>query len=102
MNVNTKYQKALEKLDEKPGVVTYNLGTGSGSSVLDMINAFKDASGVEIPYKIVPRRPGDAAECYADPSKAEQELGWKAEFDIYRMCEDTWRWQSNNPNGYGE
>lgn len=94
--------KALEKLEEAPGVVTYNLGTGSGSSVLEMINAFEQASGVDIPYKIAPRRPGDAAECYADPTKAEEELGWKAEFDIHRMCEDTWRWQSNNPNGYEE
>ena len=92
--------KALEKLQEKPGVVVYNLGTGTGSSVLDMVNAFAKASGVNIPYKIAPRRLGDAASCYADPSKATQELGWKAEFDIHTMCEDTWRWQSNNPNGY--
>lgn len=92
--------KALEKLEEKPGVVTYNLGTGKGSSVLDMVKAFAKASGVEIPYSIAPRRPGDAASCYADPAKAEHELGWKAELDIDRMCEDTWRWQSNNPNGY--
>lgn len=92
--------KALEKLEEKPGVVTYNLGTGKGSSVLDMVKAFAKASGVEIPYSIEPRRPGDAASCYADPAKAEHELGWKVELDIDRMCEDTWRWQSNNPNGY--
>ena len=92
--------KALEKLKEHPGVVTYNLGTGKGTSVLQMVDAFKQASGVEIPYTIVDRRPGDAAECYADPSLAEQELSWKAEFNIQKMCEDTWRWQSNNPNGY--
>lgn len=92
--------KALEKLKEHPGVVTYNLGTGKGTSVLQMVDAFKQASGVEIPYTIVDRRPGDAAECYADPTLAEQELSWKAEFSIKKMCEDTWRWQSNNPNGY--
>lgn len=92
--------KALEKLKEHPGVVTYNLGTGKGTSVLQMVDAFKNASGVEIPYTIVDRRPGDAAECYADATLAEQELSWKAEYDIQKMCEDTWRWQSNNPNGY--
>ena len=94
--------KALEKLQDDPGVVVYNLGTGKGSSVLDMIKAFEKASGVKIPYKLTDRRPGDAAECYADPSKAEKELGWKTQFDILRMCEDTWRWQSNNPNGYSD
>lgn len=92
--------KALEKLDEKPGLVIYNLGTGKGSSVLDMVKAFEKASGKNVPYRITDRRPGDIAECYADPSKAEKELGWKAEYGIEEMCEDTWRWQSNNPNGY--
>lgn len=92
--------KALEKLEENPGVVTYNLGTGKGSSVLEVVNAFKEASGIDIPFKIAPRRPGDAAACYADCTLAEQELNWRAEYDIHRMCEDTWRWQSNNPNGY--
>ena len=92
--------KALKKLQDNPGVVIYNLGTGTGSSVLQMVYAFINASGVNIPYKIVPRRPGDAAECYADASLAKKELGWEAKFDIQRMCEDTWRWQSNNPNGY--
>lgn len=92
--------KALEKLAENPGVITYNLGTGKGSSVLEIVHAFKDVSGVDIPYNISPRRPGDAASCYADCSLAEKELGWKAQFDIDKMCEDTWRWQSNNPNGY--
>jgi UDP-glucose 4-epimerase len=94
--------KALEKLEDNPGCVVYNLGTGKGSSVLEMISAFEKASGVEIPYKLAPRRPGDAASCYADVSKAETELGWKAELDIFQMCEDTWRWQSNNPNGFKE
>lgn len=92
--------KALEKLEDKPGLVVYNLGTGKGSSVLDMVKAFEKASGKKVPYTITDRRPGDIAECYADPSKAEKELGWKAEHDIEEMCEDTWRWQSKNPNGY--
>lgn len=92
--------KALEKLNSKPGLVVYNLGTGKGSSVLDMVHAFEKASGKKVPYQIAPRRPGDIAACYADPSKAEQELGWKAKRDIQEMCEDTWRWQSKNPNGY--
>ena len=92
--------KALDKLKTNCGLVTYNLGTGNGYSVLDMVKAFSMASGQEIPYKIVDRRPGDVAMCYADPTKANNELGWKAEFGIDRMCEDSWRWQSNNPNGY--
>ncbi|SMO33707.1 UDP-glucose 4-epimerase GalE [Gracilimonas mengyeensis] len=92
--------KALEKLESKPGLVVYNLGTGKGSSVLDMVKAFEKASGKKVPYKITDRRPGDIAACYADPSKAEKELGWKATRGIDEMCEDTWRWQSQNPNGY--
>jgi UDP-glucose 4-epimerase len=92
--------KALEKLDTSPGLVIYNLGTGNGSSVLDMVKAFEVASGKKVPYKIAPRRPGDIASCYADPSKAEKELGWTAKFDIKQMCADAWRWQSNFPNGY--
>ena len=92
--------KALAKLDENCGLVTYNLGTGNGYSVLDMVKAFSKASKREIPYKIVDRRPGDIAMCYANPAKANVELGWKAEFGIKEMCEDSWRWQSNNPNGY--
>lgn len=92
--------KALEKLETNPGLIIHNLGTGKGTSVLDMIKAFENASGKEVPYVITERRPGDIAECYADPSKAEKELDWKAERDIEQMCEDTWRWQSNNPNGY--
>ncbi|MCG8372165.1 MAG: UDP-glucose 4-epimerase GalE [Balneolales bacterium] len=92
--------KALKKLESDPGLVVYNLGTGKGSSVLDMVKAFEKASGIEIPFKIAPRRPGDTAESYADPSKAERELGWKAQFGIRKMCADSWRWQSNNPNGY--
>ena len=92
--------KAIDKLITNPGLVTYNLGTGHGYSVLDMLNAMKKASGVDIPYVIVPRRPGDVAECYADPTKARDELGWVAEYDVERMCIDSWRWQSQNPDGY--
>ncbi|MDR9415543.1 MAG: UDP-glucose 4-epimerase GalE [Gracilimonas sp.] len=92
--------KALEKLQTSPGLVIYNLGTGKGSSVLDMVKAFEKASGKEVPYKIAPRRSGDIASCYADPEKAEKELGWTAKRGIEEMCEDAWRWQSENPNGY--
>ncbi len=92
--------KALEKLSDNPGVFVCNLGTGSGSSVLDVIKAFEKASGISIPYKIAPRRPGDAAVCYADPSRAKRELGWKAERNLEDMCRDAWRWQSQNPEGY--
>ncbi|MFH0975604.1 MAG: UDP-glucose 4-epimerase GalE [Spirochaetota bacterium] len=91
---------ALKKLDAKSGVVTYNLGTGRGYSVLDMVKAFEKASGKSVPYRITGRRPGDIAACYADPSKAKNELGWSAVRDIDEMCADTWRWQSANPNGY--
>ena len=92
--------RALEKLMQNPGVVTYNLGTGRGYSVLDMVRAFEEASGRRIAYRITERRPGDIAECYADPGLALRELGWKAERGIREMCEDTWRWQSMNPHGY--
>ncbi|MCU7800362.1 MAG: UDP-glucose 4-epimerase GalE [gamma proteobacterium symbiont of Lucinoma myriamae] len=92
--------KALEKLTSKPGLVTYNLGTGQGYSVLEMVRAIEQASGKEVPYQIVARRPGDIATCFADPAFAEQEIGWKAEHDLAQMAEDTWRWQSNNPDGY--
>ena len=92
--------KALERLIQNPGVVTYNLGAGRGYSVLEVIAAFEKASGKAIPYNIVARRPGDAATCYADASKAKLELGWGATRDIETMCADAWRWQSNNPNGY--
>lgn len=92
--------KAIEKLGSNPGVVTYNLGTGRGYSVLEVVSAFERASEKKIPYKIVGRRPGDVASCYADPAKANRELGWTAERDIDAMCADAWRWQSNNPNGY--
>ncbi len=92
--------KALEKLNENPGIVTYNLGTGQGYSVLEMVAAFEKACGNKIAYEIVDRRPGDIAACYADPALAEKELGWKTEKGIDEMCEDTWKWQSQNPEGY--
>ena len=92
--------KALEKLSERPGVVVYNLGTGRGYSVLEVIAAFEKVSGRKIRYKIVGRRPGDIAISYADPSKANRELNWKAERGIEEMCRDLWNWQSQNPQGY--
>ena len=92
--------KALEKLNENPGLVTYNLGTGKGYSVLQLVNAFSKASDKAIPYVITGRRPGDIAMCYADPSKAKRELEWEAKYGIDDMCQDSWRWQSKNPNGY--
>ena len=91
---------ALKKLQEGAGVYTYNLGTGVGYSVLDVLHAFEKACGKTLPYEIVARRPGDVAACYADPEKAARELGWRAEFGIERMCADAWRWQSMNPNGF--
>ncbi len=92
--------KALEKLSERPGVVIYNLGTGRGYSVLEVVAAFEKVSGRKITYKIVGRRPGDIAISYADPSKANRELNWKAERGIEEMCRDLWNWQSQNPHGY--
>lgn len=92
--------KALKKIEEKAGVCVYNLGTGNGYSVLDMVKAFGKACGHEIKYEIKERRPGDIATCYADPTKAKNELGWEAKRGLEEMCEDSWRWQSNNPNGY--
>ena len=94
--------KALKKIEDNSGLSIYNLGTGKGYSVLDIVKNFEAATGVKIPYVIKPRRPGDIATCYSDASKAERELGWKAENGIKEMCADSWRWQSNNPNGYEE
>ncbi|MBR3640522.1 MAG: UDP-glucose 4-epimerase GalE [Oscillibacter sp.] len=91
---------ALRAIKEKRGVCVYNLGTGKGYSVLEMIAAFEAASGVKIPYEIDPRRPGDVAACYSDPKKARDELGWTAEYGIEEMCRDAWNWQKNNPDGY--
>ena len=91
---------ALKAIDRKCGLATYNLGTGHGYSVLDVVKAFEKANGVKVPYSIKPRRAGDIATCYSDPSKAERELGWKAIYGIEEMCRDSWHWQSQNPNGY--
>lgn len=94
--------KALNKLNQNPGLITYNLGTGQGYSVLDMIKSFEQQSGESINYKIVDRRPGDVASCYADADLAAKELGWRATRGIEDMCSDSWRWQSSNPNGYSD
>ena len=91
---------ALDRMKDGPGVSVYNLGTGHGYSVLEVVAAFEKACGHPVPYVIKDRRPGDIAVCYCDPQKAERELGWKAEFGIDRMCADTWNWQQKNPNGY--
>jgi UDP-glucose 4-epimerase len=94
--------KALKAIENNCGLAIYNLGTGQGYSVLDLVKAFEEANGIKVPYAIKPRRPGDIATCYSDPSKAERELGWKAQYGIVDMCRDAWRWQKNNPNGFEE
>ena len=94
--------KAVEKLAEGPGVRIWNLGTGRGYSVLEMARAFEQASGRPVPCRIAPRRAGDIAQCWADPTKAGAELGWKAVRGLEQMCVDAWRWQSTNPQGYSE
>lgn len=91
---------AVKKLSEKPGLVIYNLGTGKGNSVLEVLHAYEKACGKTLDYKVMPRRPGDIAENWADTSKAEKELGWRARYDIDDMCRDAWNWQSKNPNGF--
>lgn len=93
---------AINKVKENPGVKIYNLGTGKGYSVLDVVKAFSKACGKEVPYQIKPRRPGDIATCYSDATLAKEELGWQAQYGIDEMCADSWRWQSQNPNGYGD
>jgi UDP-glucose 4-epimerase len=100
LDLASGHVKALEKLKENPGLVIYNLGTGKGYSVIDLVKAFSEASGMDIPYKITDRRDGDVAICYADSSKAYKELGWKAKYELDEMCQDSWRWQKMNPNGY--
>lgn len=92
--------KALGAIEKSCGLAIYNLGTGHGYSVLDVVGAFEKVNGVKVPYSIKPRRPGDIATCYSDPAKAERELGWKARFGIEEMCRDSWHWQSKNPDGY--
>ncbi len=92
--------KALKAIENNCGLAVYNLGTGQGYSVLDLVRAFEEANGIKVPYVIKPRRPGDIATCYSDPSKAEKELDWKAQYSIVDMCRDAWRWQKQNPNGF--
>ena len=92
--------KALDKIREKCGLEIYNLGTGTGYSVLDIVTNFEKANGIKIPYTIKPRRAGDIAECYADASKAKREMGWEAKYGIFEMCRDSYNWQKKNPNGY--
>ncbi|MBI9072217.1 MAG: UDP-glucose 4-epimerase GalE [Melioribacteraceae bacterium] len=94
--------KALMKLEKSSGILIYNLGTGNGFSVLEMVKAFEKASAKEVKYKVVPRRTGDIAECFANPAKAESELGWKAELGLEDMCNSSWKWQSRNPNGFNK
>ena len=91
---------ALKAIERNCGLAIYNLGTGHGYSVLDVVKAFEKVNGVKVPYSIKPRRPGDIATCYCNPAKAEKELGWKAQFGIEEMCRDSWNWQKNNPEGY--
>ena len=91
---------ALKAIERKCGLAIYNLGTGHGYSVLDVVKAFEKANGVAIKYTIKPRRPGDIATCYCNPAKAKVELGWEAKYGIEEMCRDSWNWQKNNPNGY--
>ena len=100
MDLATGHVNAIDKIKENPGVKVYNLGTGKGYSVLDVIKNFSEASGIDIPYVITDRRPGDIAECYSDATLAKEELGWEAKYDIKEMCADSWNRQKNNPNGY--
>jgi UDP-glucose 4-epimerase len=93
---------ALRRLLDQPGSLTVNLGTGRGCSVLEVVAAYAAASGREVPYDVLPRRPGDVAACHADPGLAQALLGWRAQHDLQRMCEDSWRWQAMNPQGYQE
>ena len=100
MDLASGHVAALKRLEDGPGVYTYNLGTGVGYSVLDVLHAFEQACGKTLPYNVTPRRAGDIAMCYADPAKAATELHWKARYGIEQMCADSWNWQKNNPNGY--
>ena len=100
VDLATAHVAALKAIEKKAGLAIYNIGTGHGYSVLDVVNAFEKANGVKVPYSIKPRRPGDIATCYCDPTKAEKELGWKAKYGIEDMCRDSWNWQSQNPEGY--
>lgn len=97
-----RHLKALQTISTRTGINIWNLGTGDGYSVLEVVRAFEQASGRPVPYRVMPRRSGDIAECWADPSKAAKELGWKATRNLQEMMTDTWRWQSNHPRGYAE
>ena len=100
VDLATGHVAALDWMNGRTGVEVFNLGTGTGSSVLDVVRAFSAACGRDLPYKICPRREGDVAAVYGDASKAEREMGWKARYDISDMCCDSWNWQSRNPNGF--
>ena len=100
MDLASGHVAALKAIKPEGGLHVYNLGTGNGTSVLELVHAFQDATGIEVPYAIKPRRAGDIAACYADCAKAADELGWRARYGIADMCADSWRWQQANPNGY--
>lgn len=102
VDLATGHVKTLQATHNQPGVHIWNLGTGVGYSVLDVVHAFEKATGIEIPYDIMPRRAGDIASTYASADKAKREMGWVAQYDIADMCRDSWNWQKNNPDGYGE
>jgi len=91
---------AVKYMEAHTGEAVFNLGTGTGYSVLDMVHAFEKANDLKVPYEIAARRPGDLATCYADPARSAEVLGWKAQYDQVDMCRDTWNWQKQNPNGY--
>ena len=100
MDLARGHVKALDALSAREGLMTLNLGTGNGYSVLEVVQAFEKASGRPIPFKIAPRRPGDIAECFADPALAAETINWRAELNLDQMCADAWRWQNANPNGF--
>ena len=100
MDLASAHVAALQAITRKAGLAIYNIGTGQGYSVLDVVNAFIRVNKVDIPYTIMPRRAGDIATCYCNPEKAARELGWKAQYGLDDMCRDAWNWQKNNPNGY--
>ena len=102
MDLAKAHLRAIERAEKRTGVEFFNIGTGNGYSVLDVVNAYERVTGATVSYKISERRPGDIDECYADPTKAEELLGWRAEKTLEDMCKDSYRWQKNNPEGYGE
>lgn len=102
VDLSIGHLKALDKIKDNKGLFIYNLGTGVGYSVLDLVHAFEEANNLKVNYKIAPRRPGDVTVCYADASKAKKELGWEAKLGVVDMCRDSWNWQKNNPNGYDD